>query len=75
MNSVSTEGRANGPPALPAFDAPAVQAAQPLPRNAPRWLLWMVGAMVGLACITAFLLWGINGPTYIFDLIAAYCFG
>jgi hypothetical protein len=75
MNSAGTDGRVNGPAALRAVDAPTAQTTQSLPRNAPRWLLWTVGAVAAVVCITAFLLWGINGPTYIFDLIAAYCIG
>jgi hypothetical protein len=40
---------------------------------AARWLLWVVGGLgVGL-CVVTLLLWGLNGPTYILDLIAAYC--
>jgi hypothetical protein len=42
-------------------------------KTPPHWTLWIVG-MVGVAvCSLALLLWGLNGPTYIFDLIAAYC--
>jgi hypothetical protein len=65
---------ANGPPALHAVDEPTVQA-QPSPRNAHRWLLWTVGTVVAAVCIAVFLLWGIYGPSFIFDLIAAYCIG
>jgi hypothetical protein len=47
--------------------------AERSPQTAPRWLLWIVG-VVGVALgALAFLLWGVNGPIYIFDLIAAYC--
>ncbi len=42
-------------------------------KTLPHWALWIVG-VVGIAvCSLALLLWGLNGPTYIFDLIAAYC--
>ena len=50
--------------------------AKSSPETAPRWLLWIVGVVgvVGVALgALAFLLWGVNGPIYIFDLIAAYC--
>ena len=39
-------------------------------KTPPHWALWIVGVAV---CSLALLLWGLNGPTYIFDLIAAYC--
>jgi hypothetical protein len=45
-------------------------------RIPPPWALWIVGivGIVGVAvCSLTLLLWGLNGPTYIFDLIAAYC--
>jgi hypothetical protein len=42
-------------------------------KTLPHWALWIVG-VVGIAvCSLALLLWGLNGPTYIFDLIAVYC--
>jgi len=41
--------------------------------SAPHWALWMsAGAAIAL-CAVVFLLWGFNGPIYLFDLIAAYC--
>jgi hypothetical protein len=66
-------GRANGRATLHAVHEPAVQTTQTLPRNAPRWLLWTAGAAALAVCVAVLLLWGIYGPTYIFDLIAAYC--
>jgi hypothetical protein len=40
---------------------------------AARWMVWVVGGLgIGL-CVLTLLLWGLNGPTYIIDLIAAYC--
>jgi hypothetical protein len=43
------------------------------PETASHRPLWIVGVVGVALCILAFLLWGVNGPTYIFDLIAAYC--
>jgi hypothetical protein len=45
-------------------------------RNAqglPRWLAWLVGTVgIALSMLTL-LLWGLNGPAYILDLIVAFC--
>jgi hypothetical protein len=42
--------------------------------QAPARLMGWIVAGLGIAvCVLTFLLWGLNGPTYIFDLIAAYC--
>jgi hypothetical protein len=40
---------------------------------APQWILWIAGGFGVLLCAFAFLLWGRNGPSYILDLIAAFC--
>jgi hypothetical protein len=37
------------------------------------WLLGVTGALALAVCTFAFLLWGIYGPAYLLDLIAAYC--
>src|SRR5258707_15360555 len=42
-------------------------------KTPPRWALWIVGVGGFGVYSLALLLWGLNGPTYIFDLIAAYC--
>jgi hypothetical protein len=42
-------------------------------RAAPHWMLWIVGGVGVAVCSLILLLWGVAGPTYIFDLIAAYC--
>jgi hypothetical protein len=36
-------------------------------------LLWGAAALVVVATILSFVLWGLNGPAYLVDLIAAYC--
>jgi hypothetical protein len=36
-------------------------------------LLWGAAALVVAATILSFVLWGLNGPAYLVDLIAAYC--
>jgi len=37
-------------------------------------LLWGAVAVVVAATVVSFVLWGVNGPAYLVDLIAAYCF-
>jgi len=34
---------------------------------------WIIGGAAVALCSLVFLLWGINGPIYLFDLVAAYC--
>jgi hypothetical protein len=36
-------------------------------------LLWGAVATVVVATAVSFVLWGLNGPAYLVDLIAAYC--
>jgi hypothetical protein len=36
-------------------------------------LLWGAAAAVVVATAVSFVLWGLNGPAYLVDLIAAYC--
>ncbi len=75
MNGVSADGpgRTNGPTALHAVDAQAMRTAEALPRTVPRWFIWAAGAVAVAVALAVFLLWGIYGATFIFDLIAAYC--
>jgi hypothetical protein len=47
--------------------------AKSSPQAGSHWMLWIVGVVGVALCALVFLLWGVNGPTYIFDLIAAYC--
>jgi hypothetical protein len=36
-------------------------------------ILWASAALVVAATAASFVLWGLNGPAYLVDLIAAYC--
>ena len=36
-------------------------------------LLWGAVAVVVAATALSFVMWGLNGPAYLVDLIAAYC--
>ena len=36
-------------------------------------VLWGSAALVVAATAVSFVLWGLNGPAYLVDLIAAYC--
>ena len=37
------------------------------------FVLWGSAALVAAATAVSFVLWGLNGPAYLVDLIAAYC--
>jgi hypothetical protein len=37
------------------------------------FLLWSAASLVVTATVVSFVLWGLNGPAYLVDLIAAYC--
>jgi hypothetical protein len=39
----------------------------------PGLLLWAGGGFAIGICIVILLMWGMYGPNYLFDLIAAYC--
>ena len=36
-------------------------------------LLWGAAGLLVAATAVSFILWGLNGPAYLVDLIAAYC--
>ena len=36
--------------------------------------LWGAGALVVAVVAVSFVMWGLNGPAYLIDVIAAYCF-
>jgi hypothetical protein len=46
---------------------------EPSPAKTPHWLLWSVGIVAILLSFIAFVLWGINGPSTLFDMIVALC--
>jgi len=64
---------ANRPVASDVGDITRGPNAGALPHKAPRWLLWAGAGAAAAICVTILLIWGIHGPTYLFDLIAAYC--
>jgi hypothetical protein len=39
----------------------------------PYRLLWSAGIVVGVLSVVAFVLWGINGPGTLFDMLVALC--
>ena len=39
----------------------------------PNWLLWSSGIAAVVLAAVAFILWGINGPGMLFDMIVALC--
>jgi len=47
--------------------------AESSPANPPYWLLWSTGIVAFVLCVVAFVLWGINGASTLFDMIVALC--
>jgi hypothetical protein len=39
----------------------------------PYWLLWSTGIVASVLALAAFVLWGINGASALFDMIVAFC--
>jgi hypothetical protein len=37
-------------------------------------VLWGAAALIVAATAVSFVLWGANGPAYLVEMIAAYCF-
>jgi hypothetical protein len=37
-------------------------------------VLWGAASLLVAAVAVSFVMWGLNGPVYLIDLIAAYCF-
>jgi hypothetical protein len=55
--------------ALPAETTPAEAARA----DTPYWLLWSTGAVAVVVALIAFVLWGLNGASTLFDMIVALC--
>jgi hypothetical protein len=36
-------------------------------------IVWAPAALVAAAVLLSFVMWGVNGPAYLVDLVAAYC--
>ncbi len=36
-------------------------------------IVWAPAALVIVAVLLSFVMWGVNGPAYLVDLVAAYC--
>ena len=36
-------------------------------------MAWCGACLLVAAIAVSFILWGLNGPAYLFDLVAAYC--
>jgi len=49
------------------------QAAEASAVRTPYRLLWSTGIIAGVLGIVAFVLWGINGPGTLFDMLVALC--
>jgi hypothetical protein len=65
----------NGRDARPVRNMPADpidRSAEPLPAT-PYWLLWSTGIVAVVLCVAAFVLWGTNGASTLFDMIVALC--
>ena len=48
-------------------------AAEPSAADTPYRLLWSTGIVAFVLCVVAFVLWGINGASTLFDMIVALC--
>jgi hypothetical protein len=48
-------------------------AAERPPAHTPHRLLWSTGIVALVLGVAAFMLWGLNGASTLFDLIAAFC--
>lgn len=49
------------------------RADEPSSAETPYWLLWSTGIVAVVSGIAAFVLWGINGATTLFEMIVALC--
>ena len=50
-----------------------VGLAEPSPAETPYWLLWSTGIVALALGIAAFLLWGLNGASTLFEAMVALC--
>ena len=48
-------------------------AVEPSPADTPYRLLWSTAIVAFVLCVVAFVLWGINGASTLFDMIVALC--
>ncbi len=37
------------------------------------FVLWGAAALIAAVTLLSFVLWGLNGPAYLVDLVATYC--
>ena len=49
------------------------EAGAQSPAKTPYWLLWTTGIAAVVLSIAAFVLWGTNGASTLFDMIVALC--
>jgi hypothetical protein len=63
INSATSDARAEQ---LSSIAAPAAA-------KTPYWLLWSTGIAAVVLCVAAFVLWGTNGASTLFDMIVALC--
>jgi hypothetical protein len=53
--------------------APPATAGEATSADTPYWLLWSTGAVAVVVALIAFVLWGLNGASTLFDMIVALC--
>jgi hypothetical protein len=53
--------------------ADQTSVAAPPAAKTPYFLLWSTGIVAVVLCVAAFVLWGINGASTLFDMIVALC--
>jgi hypothetical protein len=53
--------------------ADQTSVAAPPAAKTPYWLLWSTGIAAVVLCVAAFVLWGTNGASTLFDMIVALC--
>ena len=66
----------NGPAERGGRNAPAEEmdpVAEPSHASTPYRLLWLTGTVAFVLCIVAFVLWGVNGASTLFDMMVALC--